>query len=80
MHELFVPVEISFVSDGCQVSAASSPYQSPSRAMYALAAPPSSPGQPKNMTVPGFPLAARYSFTAAAAASEPAPSRLWPQP
>ena len=46
----------------------------------AIGTPPSSPGQPKKTTVPGLPLMARYSFTAAAAASEPAPSRLCPQP
>ena len=40
------PVMTSLQSSGCQVSAASSCFQRPSRAMKALAAPPSSPGQP----------------------------------
>ena len=80
MQELFVPVAFWFTSDGCHVSAASSAYHAPSRAIYALPAPPSSPGQPKYITVPDLPLSSRYFFTATAAASEPAPSRLCPQP
>ena len=59
MQELFVPVTTSFTSLGCQVRAQSSPRQRPSRAMKALPAPPSSPGQPKKMTVPLRPVLSR---------------------
>ncbi len=80
MHELFVPVRTSFSDAGCHESTASNFVHSPSRAMYAFPLPPSSPGQPKNTIVPSWPLCCRYSLTANAAASEPTPRRLWPQP
>ena len=46
IQEFEEPVATSFTSSGCQVSAASSFFQRPSRAINAFAAPPSSPGHP----------------------------------
>ena len=80
MQALEEPVTTSFTSSGCQVRAASSPRHSSALAMNALAAPPSSPGQPYSTTVPGCPVRSSQAFTPRAAAKAPAPSRLCPQP
>ena len=46
MQETQVPVDTSLVLPGCQLSAASRSFHTPSRAKNAFDAPPSSPGQP----------------------------------
>src|SRR5699024_1117821 len=71
---------MAFAGDGCHVKAASTPWNAPSRTMNVFPDPPSSPGQPKNLTVPAKLFSSKYAFVAQAPPNDLVTSTLCPHP